>query len=171
MPIPTSHLKERLSVTYVRAVIAKAGASYFTIDGTEYGTDAIIQKVIVLQNGKYSNTGWQFNCQIKSTTDWIEKADKIIYDMDVDAYNKLVCWEGTPCILILFRLPQDYQEWLNLDEDCLHIKNCCYWRHIIGTPSENLEKIRIEIPRNQLFTPELVEDLLERLKVNQGTLD
>ena len=107
MTIPISHLKERLSVSYVRTVAAKAGVQYLSADGTEYGTDAIIQKVVSLPNGTYTNTGWSFNCQVKATVDWIERANHIAYDMQVESFNKLVCWEGTPCILILFRLPTD----------------------------------------------------------------
>ena len=170
MTIPTSHLKEGLSVSYVRTVTAKAGAQYLSADGTEYGTDAIIQKIALLPNGSYTNTGWSFNCQIKSTVEWIEAPEHIIYDMQADAFNKLVCWEGTPCILVLFRLPKNENDWIKLDEYSLELKNCCYWAYLKGSPTNNTSSIRVEIPRNQLFTPEAVNDLLDQIKINQGIL-
>jgi len=168
MPIPISHMKERLSVAYVRTVTAKAGATFLTTDGTEYGTDASIQRVNLLPNGRYTGTGWTLHCQLKSTTTWSVGDDKIIYDMEVDAYNKLVCWEGSPCILVLFRLPKNEEEWVNLDELKLELRNCCYWTHLVGEPSTNLRTTRIEIPRTQLFNPDAVNYLLNRLADRPG---
>lgn len=170
MPLPISHIKERLSVAYVRTVTAKAGAMFLTSDGTEYGTDAIIQKVKLLPNGKYTASGWSFNCQLKATTDWIENKNEIIYDIEADAYNKLVCWEGTPCILILYRLPKDDTNWLLLDENVLQLRSCCYWIHLIGLPSSNKSTVRIQIPRSQLFCPESVNYLLDTVSANEGRI-
>ena len=171
MPIPESHLKERLSVAYVKTVSAKAGAQYMTPDGAEYGTDGSISRVTILPDGSFSNTGWTFHCQLKATINWIEQEDHIAYDMDPDAYNKLVTWEGnSPCLLILLRLPSNEQEWLNLDEESLILKNCCYYKHLIGSRTDNTSSIRIRIPRNQLFTPEAVNFLLDHMKQNQGDL-
>ncbi len=170
MAIPVSHMKERLSVAYVRAVVARAGALYLSSDGTEYGTDAIVQKVKLLPNGRYTGTGWSFRCQLKATTTWEESGQYILYDLDVDAYNKLVEWEGNSCILIVLRLPQNQDEWLTLDENSLKLRNCCYWAHLTGAPSANRSTVRISIPRNQLFSPEAVNTLLDSIAANQGTL-
>lgn len=171
MPIPESHIKERLSVAYVKTVTAKAGAQYATPNGQEYGLDGFINRVTDLTDGGHSNTGWNFQCQIKSTVNWNLKNDHIIYDMDATAYNKLANWTGnSPCILILFRLPQNIDEWLRLDEESLILKNCCYWKHITDPPTENTSTIRVELPRNQLFTPEAVEGLFIYMENNQGTL-
>lgn len=167
MPIPSSHLKERLSVAYVRAVTARAGALLFFPEGAEYGTDGIIQKISFLPNGRLTGSGWNLSCQLKSTTDWIERPDCIVYDLEVEAYNKLVCWEGSPCILVLLRLPKDEAEWLHLDEQSLSLRNCCYWTHLVGAPSNNNASVRISIPRNQLFTPDVVNNLLDQLKNSQ----
>lgn len=170
MPIPLSHMKERLSVAYVKAVIAKAGAISMGPDGIEYGTDVVARKVKVLPNGKYSGTGWPLHCQLKATTTWIEKNQDIVYDLSVDAYNKLASWEGSPCILVLFRLPKDSSEWLKLDENSLELRNCCYWTHLKGTPSTNRSSVRITIPRNQLFSPKAVSNLLDKISANHGML-
>jgi hypothetical protein len=171
MPIPLSHMKERLSVAYVRTVVAKAGAQFIPEDGTEYGTDAIIRKVLLLANGKYASTGWALDCQIKATTNWIEEDDHLVYDMEVDAYNKLVTRQGsTSCILILFRLPINEADWLRLDEESLLLKNCCYWMCLEGQRSSNKSTVRIRIPRKHLFTPDSVNNLLDRITANHGKL-
>jgi hypothetical protein len=171
MPIPLSHMKERLSVAYVRTVVARAGAQFIPEDGTEYGTDAIIRKVQLLPNGNYASTSWGFDCQIKATTNWIEEREHLVYDMKVEAYNKLITHLGsTSCILILFRLPINEADWLRLDEESLLLKNCCYWMYLEGQRSSNKSTVRIRIPRKHLFTPDSVNNLLDRITANHGKL-
>jgi hypothetical protein len=162
--MPLSHVKEHLSIAYVRAVTARAGAKLTLTGSPEYGTDVYIQKVAQLPNGKITETGHILPCQLKATTTCRVQDDYVIYDMEVDAYNKLAMWEGTACILVLLRLPKEFEDWLDLDEEHLLLKNCCYWMHITGPPSTNERSQRICIPRSQIFTPEAVLELLEKLK-------
>lgn len=168
MPIPLNHIQERLSVAYVSAIVARAGANFMQLNGSEYGIDGTIQHVRKLPNGKFTNTGWHFDCQLKATIDWIERPDAIVYDLDVDAYNKLVGWEGSLCILVLFRMPKNEDEWLYVNEQSLLLRNCCYWKRLRGQTSTNSRSVRIEIPRVNLFTPDTVNSLLTQLSVNSG---
>ena len=163
--MPTSHIEEQLSVAYVRAVAARAGVKIKFTDSPEYGTDVYLQRITRLPTGEVTETGWMILCQLKASTGCEVRADYIVYDMKVDAYNKLAAWEGpTPCILILLRLPNDFDEWLSLDEERLLLKNCCYWTKITGPVSSNVSSKRIFIPRVQMFTPEAVRELFEMIE-------
>ncbi len=123
MPIPTNHMKERLSEAYIRLVATRAGAKFDPTEAPEYGVDGAIRKVRHLPNGKYKDTGWLFHIQIKATENVRLNDDFISYKMDGEAYNKLVSWKGSsPCILVVFRVPKDQNEWLNIDEDNLLLK-------------------------------------------------
>lgn len=166
MPLPPEHMKERLSVSYVTAVAAKAGVACHLTTQPEYGTDAHLVRVRKLRNGKYSDTGHIINCQIKATTTGLLDDDNVVYDMRVDDYNKLAEWEGGICILVLFCLPKDPEEWLSLSEDELVLKRCCYWKRVSDPPSQNKYSQRVLIPRSQVFTPQTIVGLLE--KVRQG---
>ena len=169
MSMPSEHMKERLSVAYVRAVTARAGAKFTENNAPEYGVDGFIREVSKLPSGKYTGTGYLFHFQLKATTTCELKDDCVVYDMEVNAYNKLAQWKGiSPCILVLFRLPEDPTEWLKLDEDQLLLRNCCYWEHVTGPPSPNTRSQRVKIPRAQTFTPDVVAELLER--VEQGLI-
>ncbi len=164
MAIPLDHMMEDLHEAYASAVVARAGAT-FTLKRREYGTDAFIQGVRVLPNGTYMPMGQPIACQLKATTTSVLEPDDVVYDMKVEAYNKLARWDGaTPIILILFRLPEDPGEWLALDEDQLLLKKCCYWAHINDPPSDNMSSVRIRIPRTQAFTPDAVMELLRKVK-------
>ena len=166
--MPLSHIKERLSVAYVIAVAARAGVCFNPTEGPEYGVDGHLRKVSLLNNGKYAPTGHILSCQLKATTTCQLDDDFVVYDMDVEDYNKLARWEGSsPCILVLLRLPEDFGDWVDLNEERLLLRKCCYWAHITDPPSGNRRSHRLRIPRAQRFTPKAVQDLLERIKRGQ----
>jgi hypothetical protein len=169
MPLPPAHMKERLSVSYVTAVAARAGVGCRLSDPPEYGTDAYLVRVKKLRSGKYCDTGHIISCQIKATTTSKRVDDNVVYDMEVDDYNKLAEWEGGVCILILFCLPEDPEEWLKLSEDELVLQKCCYWKQITDPPSQNKSKQRVYIPRSQVFTPQTIVALLEKVRWESGS--
>ncbi len=165
MPIPLEHIQERLSVAYVSAVVARAGFSLWNGPSTEYGTDGMIQRIRKLPNGQYHGTGDSIMIQIKATITSELKGKDVIYDMRIDAYNKLANWEGdTPCLLVLLCLPRSADEWLYLDEDNLLLKKCCYWKHICDPPSGNQSQQRIHIPRSQVFDAKAVSYLFNEYR-------
>jgi hypothetical protein len=167
MSIDPEHIKERLNYSYVTAVAAKAGATV-SQQTPDYGIDATIQYVQQLPNGKYQPTGFVLHCQLKATTTSTLDETEVVYDMDVNAYNKLANWQGTtPCILILLCLPKNENDWLSLTEQELLMRNCCYWKRITGPPSENDSKQRVRIARGQLFTPTTVEELLRKIRSSE----
>jgi hypothetical protein len=90
--------------------------------------------------------------------------------MEAVAYNKLVLLETRTTVLVLLRMPKDEREWVNVTEDSLEMRNCCYWAVIDGPPTENKSTIRIKIPRAQIFDQDAVKYLLERLRRNRGSL-
>ncbi len=163
MPTPESHIKERLSNAYIAAIAAKAGATYQE-QGEDFGIDGVIRPVKTLENGSCVDLGFPLYCQLKATTTSTLEDSHVVYEMKVNAYNKLVQFEGCgPCILVLLRLPRDPDEWLDLNEERLLLRNCCYWTQVSGPPSRNQFTKTIRIPRTQTFTPESVEGLLAKL--------
>lgn len=161
MPIPITHLEERLSLVYVNAVVAKAGAQLLEPKGHEYGIDGHVQGIRKLPNGSYHPVGYMFMAQIKATINSIMRDDCIVYDMDVEAYNKLCDWEGSSeCILVVCCLPKDETDWLSVDENQLVLKRCCYWSYRPTKETSNTSKKRITIPRSQVFDVAAVQKLL-----------
>ena len=165
MSLPESAIKERLSVAYVSAVVARCGMICKDNSGNlDVGIDVEIQKVNQLPNRKIVPTGYILHGQIKATTTSELHGDMVTYDLDADAYNKLVSFEGGVAILILFCLPVDPYEWLYVDEAQFILRNCCYWTYLAGEPTQNNRSQRIRISRSRLFTPEVVPQLLEWVK-------
>lgn len=170
--IPISHMKERLSQAYVSAVAARAGVKLTGRDVTEYGVDGYFQRIRRLPNGKYKETGSIIQCQIKATSTAFIRNGFVVYDMKVDAYNKLVDVESDdpPTVFILYAIPPEdkVDTWLQQDSEKLTMQRCCYWDLIQSSTTANKEWKRIEIPSEQRFTPEALARLFEMLK--QGVI-
>ena len=142
MPIPPEHIKERLSISYVSAIAAKAGVVCRPTTAPEYGTDVHFVRVRKLSNGKYSDTGHILNCQVKATTTSEISGDQIVYDMDADDYNKLAEWEGGTCVLVLFCLPENDHEWLTICEDELTVEESAAIGKSLLTRLQQTEKAK-----------------------------
>ena len=127
------HIKEAISLRYIELIAAhngfKTNSSY-----PDYGTDLnVIEVGYRKENGhkRYLDTGRELKIQLKSTTeDIIQNDDEfIIYDLDAKTYNDLIQRRDTtfPLILILFILPDNKTEWIQVSEQELISKKCAYW--------------------------------------------
>jgi hypothetical protein len=163
---------EDLNRAYVLAVAAKAGCIVGLLDRThDYGVDGTFHQV-QLFGGKRSEAGYSLDFQLKASTNWQCDDTFMSYDLEATAYNFLVDRNrgaATPCILIVFCLPTRVAEWLCLSEEKLSLRKCCYWEYLKDEITDNTRTKRVQIPRNQQFTPEAIQGLLEHVK--QGTIN
>jgi hypothetical protein len=162
MAVPKQGIEEMLSVSYVGAVISKAGALW-DISTWDYGVDIYVRRVMQYKNLMIPS-GVLLDCQLKATINWSETDKEIIYDMDADAYDKLIFRSNTisySCILVVFFLPKDESEWVHLSEDELKLRKCCYYVNLSGNHTRNKRSVRIKIPKINRFSPEAVQQMLE----------
>ncbi len=160
------HSKEGLSRAYIQAVGAIAGVIVSLGDrGHDYGIDGSFHQVSVLE-GSRVESGITLDFQLKATTRVRVQEDFIQYQLDSNTTNFLASRvkrpRVTPVILIILSLPPQPEEWLQLSERELVLKNCCYWTRVSSFTS-NLYTATQRIPRNQLLTPEKVSSLLEEI--------
>lgn len=164
--ITEEHMKEGLSRAYTIAVAHRAGFNYSKPE-FDYGMDGTISNVKIRENRRVSG-GHSIDFQLKSTVNYEvdNKNNCIVYDLEVKNYNDLVDDDvGTPRILILFTLPEDRTEWLNITPDATILKNCAWWCSLRGNSiSDNNSKTRIKIPLNQVFTVEALHSLMDKVK-------
>lgn len=164
MALPMQHRMEQLHVAYVTAVAALGGATY-DLPGRDYGIDGIISEIRRLPDGSFRPSGWHVDCQLKATTKFKVQPESIVYQMDVEAYNRFVCRDGpTPRILIVFCLPPEWQNWLSISEQELVLKHCCYWTTFSGSQSSNVSSKAIYLPRKNVFSPEAIQRIFETIK-------
>lgn len=159
--IPMQHTEEVLSVAYVKSIVSHFGHTYSTID-SDYGTDGCVRNIKHTSDNKFIDLGTKFDCQLKATIDWEIKNEKIVYDMKVDAYNRLVLRNNEaaiPCLLILLCLPKEKDLWISNDPASFQIRNCCYFTYLYGEPTSNSDWKRIFIPTTNIFNSENLEVL------------
>lgn len=169
MPITVQHQKEALSQAYVRAVIAKAGFNFGKTD-FDYGIDGTI-KDVVNRNGRYVDSCFGINFQLKSSCDVTFENGFVIYDLESKNYNDLVVESSTlPNILILLALPKNSDEWLEVTTEQLVMRKCAWWCSLEGRePTANQATKRITIPDCQIFSPAALVDLMKKVKHSYRT--
>ena len=152
--IPDSHAKSFLSKSYVNAVATQAGFGCQFVE-PDYGVDARISEIRVLPSGRYVDCGLHFTVQIKASHNYLKTANEIVYSLDADAYERLICHDGGLIVLILFCVPKELDCRVHLSEDRLELRNCCYWYRVTGQ-----DKKTLHIPRVQVFAPDVCKDLM-----------
>ena len=164
MSLTIQHKKEALGQAYIRAIIAKAGYN-LAKDEFDYGFDGTI-KAVDNRGGRRVDSGFGINFQLKSSCEVDFKDGEVIYDLESKNYNDLVAEVTTlPNILILFVLPKDESDWINCSFEHLIIRRCAWWYSLAGMPpTNNPRKKRIKIPEQQMFSPEELHKLMDKVK-------
>ncbi len=130
----------------------------------DYGVDARISEVQSFPAGNFIETGVHFNVQMKASHDYRHRGASTLYDPDVDAHNRLVAHTGGAIILVLFCIPQNPGDRLDLTEEYLKLHRCCYWYPRPDTLTTNKRSVTITIPRSSLFTPDACKALMDRAR-------
>lgn len=168
MSLTPQFRQEAMSYAYLHAVATKAGYDIGRAGTYDVGEDCIIYPVTKTKRGKLIKKSRNLFVQLKASYQYNISKDKnyITYDLDVDTYNRLVENRYDPIILVLYCMPCDEGEWLNICEDCTTLKYCGYWRCLMGdSPSENKSKIRIKIPRANLLTVLSLKEIMDTIQV------
>ncbi len=169
MTTPLQSIEEYISISCIGAIVSRAGATYDVVN-RDFGVDITVRRVDSL-NGKRMDMGGVFDCQLKATINWGEKDNHVIYDLDSETYNKLLYRRDnstTPCFLLVMCLPKDIDQWVEVTEDMVKLRKCCYYFAVDGKPTSNKSSIRIKIPRNQLLTPQVIISLIS--KISKGEM-
>ncbi len=164
--ITEKHTQEQLSKAYAILVAGRAGVNLAYVREHDYGVDGTFIPVKTV-NKKRVEAGYPLDFQLKATINCGIQSGHVIYDCEADTYNSLadraLSSGAVPILLLALCLPKDRNLWLLIDEDKLILQRCCYWFHITGPLTGNKEEKRIFIPREQLFTPDALKDILSRV--------
>lgn len=170
MPNPERIKMEDMSEAYLRALCAANG---FTVERVARDNDGV--DVRIECNDKIEDDSdlhsVLISVQLKSSYAKItEHPDgSITYKLEVKNYNQLVDEKRmNPIILVVFHMPSDEAQWIELSKDWLKIKKCAYWISLRGRPrSDNSESISITIPAGKLLTKETLRDIVVRVSKKQ----
>jgi hypothetical protein len=131
MSLTREHIQEDLSVAYISAVVAKAGFDCGNPRRHDYGIDLQISPVIEDEYGERIPHGIPLVVQAKASHVFSESEDTISYDLRTRNYNILASIQkGLPYILVLYCMPSDDSEWVNIYDNNTILKHKGYWKSL-----------------------------------------
>ncbi len=155
-------IKEALSDAFI-SLIAYAGDFGISKHQKDYGVDISLVKYIrykkpVGDGYSYMPDPKQIEIQLKSTTEKqiIRDPTHLTYQLRAKNYNDLATRskiEYTPLVLVLFVLPDDRIEWLEIGGDDIKLRKHAYW-YILPPNSpttDNSSTKTIKIPLSNLI--------------------
>ena len=167
--ITNQHKKEGFSRAFALAVGYKAGMNCSVSFEFDYRIDGTYREVDTLPDGSRDDSGFQIDFQLKASHDVLLTDDYVIYDLEAKNYKSLIRANvGTPRILILFKMPKEECDWLKIDENETLLRNSGWYFSLKNLEEKvNSSTVRIKIPRNQLFTPDVLNSLMDRVKAGE----
>jgi hypothetical protein len=156
-----NEIQENLSFSYLHAITSKAGG---ICTATARGEDnrGLDARLIFTANGIYRQV--EIGVQLKSTRTCLTIVDsKISYAIHADQYKKYTQKSTTQLLFVLFCLPENPNEWLNLTENELILKKCAYWTGLKNAPSCTGDSITIHIPQRNLLSAEQLQSIVNRI--------
>lgn len=163
--------EEDLSISYLRAVAAKAEVVFELRHRDVNSKDANLTKSIMTDDGLFDS---ELNVQLKSTYSkalYTDDGETITYSLKVKNYNDLCKKTTTPIILCLLILPEEQEQWVTQTPDELTLRHCMYWMSLQGMPeTANTTTCDVKIPKKNILNVESLNSLLTQIAVNGGTL-
>ncbi|WP_084512154.1 DUF4365 domain-containing protein [Geothrix fermentans] len=167
--ITEPHSMEMLNRAYVHALASRVRVNLGPIqeDVYDYGIDGRFS-LLTMMGGRPVPTGCELHYQLKSTRKWRDTGPFIEYKITRQAFNKMAHQNSlhfSQIILLLYCLPPDSDAWTSFDESQLVMRKCCYW-YFVGETSlaSNKGFHRLQIPKENLVTPESLSILLGKVK-------
>lgn len=155
--------KEDFSYAYIYAVTSSMG--YSLQSATRKLDDSGIDATITVPGKINSKRLPRFDVQIKSTSQDILKDESIKYRLTAKNYEELRENDPfVPQLLIVVLIPENVNNWLTQTEEFLCLKRCAYWLSLRGRPPlEQQTTITVEIPRQNIFSPNALKIIMERI--------
>ncbi|MEW6349128.1 MAG: DUF4365 domain-containing protein [Thermodesulfobacteriota bacterium] len=158
--------KEQFSRAYVQAVAACAGFAWSTPNVDDDSVDMTLHQ----KGGSGTIRSPRVDLQLKCTASQTPAGEAFTHSIKLKNYDDLRGGEVlVPRILVVVLVPDAPNDWLRHDEAEMALRRCGYWVSLRGLPpSENDTRQTVEMRRNQQFTVESLQAIMQR--IGQGEL-
>jgi hypothetical protein len=163
--VDISQQKEQFSNAYLQAVVSVAGYALYKPavddDSVDWG--------IAAKGGTGRIRSPRLELQLKSTSQEVLSEHEIRYPLKLKNYEDLRCDEfAIPRILVIVRLPDSLEDWIQQSEEALCLRYCSYWVSLRGLPeTSNTTTVTLSLPRVNLLTPATLQSLMGLISQGQ----
>jgi hypothetical protein len=155
--------KQQLSVAYVHAVAARAGYACQVQVVDEDSVDVLIAATGYVHERAVLRSP-RLEVQLKATSTLRLHANHLSFPLKAKNYRDLRERTLIPRILLVYVLPEDPGEWIEMSEECMISRRCAYWLSLLGMPERsNSNRVSVRLPRSQRFDVEQLQGLMERV--------
>jgi hypothetical protein len=128
MALPREHLLDELATAYVQALAAMAGA-VISVSRLDYGVDGTLKHIVQGESGRYIESGFPVDFQLKGTTIAGKNETHVAFDRAVRNYDLIVTRPkiATPYYLFLVCFTSDIDSWLVAEPETLTMNGSAFW--------------------------------------------
>jgi hypothetical protein len=154
--------KEQFCRAYVQAVAAVAGFAWSepSVD------DDSIDLTLSARGGGGTVRSPRLDLQLKCHAQVTPAAPSFSFPVKIKNYDDLR--DDTvmvPRILVVVLVPDDISDWMQHTEPELLLRRCGYWCSLRGLePTQNKQTVSVSIDRANLFSPDGLGQIMERLR-------
>ena len=168
--------KEKLSIAYLRAVVAHAGGAFTESesDADDFGIDGQINFLGQISSNPDASTDISIAVQVKATSQGnVTKDKKHPLQIDPQKYQKYHSMSRSTArslfLLCLFCLPsdEDYDTWLEYSDDQLLLHGRMFWQVLNGAPEPDGHSKTIHFPDNNRLTTSGMRELFRKIAENE----
>jgi hypothetical protein len=153
--------QEQFSIAYIRAIAAAAG---YSVEETGVDEDSIDCNIIQRGNEDTYPFTEILRVQLKCTYAHKPNEQFLTYPLSLKNYNDLRRKCMIPRILIVLHVPENFENWIQQNDNSITLNHLGYWTSIKGLPeTENSDTVSIKIPTIQKLTAESLRNLMNKL--------
>jgi hypothetical protein len=150
--------KEFLGMSVLRAIAAAVGCSIDTHEIDDASIDFTIKSYRADANFRTARIG----VQLKSTAVPRIRENFIHFPLEIKNYDDLRSPATNLQLLVVFVMPEDQSEWVEIDTKACSVKHCAYWVNLSGQKSKsNKKSVTVKIPTSNLVTPNVIAGMIE----------
>ncbi|MFN4806572.1 MAG: DUF4365 domain-containing protein [Akkermansiaceae bacterium] len=149
--------KEQFSAAYARAVASIVGLNVSTYEVDDDSIDITI--------GRAGGMAEKIDIQLKCTAEPLPAEGDLKFPLKIKNYQDLSRQTIMPRILVVLFVPENCVDWMEISAEKAILRHAAWWLSLANAPpTDNDTSVTLTIPRTNLFTPNILTDLLNETR-------
>jgi len=152
-----SNQKEQFSAAYARAVASVVGLNVSKCEVDDDSIDITL--------GRTGGLAEKVDIQLKCTSEPLPAEGDLKFPLKIKNYEDLSRPTIMPRILVVLFVPEKCVNWMEISPEQAILRHAAWWLSLENAPAtDNGTSVTLTIPRANLFTPDVLIDLLDKTR-------